>query len=853
MADITSNPADWEPPTPEKLQSLLPQYQITDILGRGGMGAVYKGRQVKLGRDVAIKLLPGTLTGDGDAFNFAARFEQEAKAMASLDHPAIVSVYDFGETSEGQLYFVMEFIDGMDIHQYLHHHDGTLPQEQALAIVCHVLDALDYAHDRGIVHRDIKPANVLLNREGRVKIADFGLAKTLAAAGDEPVAPALTMTNMAMGTPDYAAPEMLEQGGIPDHRVDLYAVGVMLYQLLTGKLPRGNFRKPSELRPELDARLDEIVGKAMEADPDRRYSRASEIRDAINGVLSQQMTRMEPRAGAAKKKVIPERKPTNAAAWWWGLGIGGVTAVGAAILIIGGKEEADSGNQPEIAAVAVEPSPPPVATPKAEPEPKSEPIPTPVPKVASAPSSPRPTEPKPPPEPLPEPPQVAMPAPTPAEPATPPTGSDQRNLSPLADIPGLLLRLNGYVKARGEAVETLAAGYLGALENRLNQAADAGDLPLAKAWREEKVRVETLRAALAEEPSDADALLVAARGRTTLDDLPDDAPEALRTLRGTWIAEREKIRADMEGKLEISLQALETELTQARELDQAEAVLAYRESLGMAASPPATTPTEPSIPSLPTDLDRVTRNAPFQNSLGMKFVPVPGTDTLFCVHETRWRDYAVYADEGNPVAQNWKNQTLDGFVIEDSPGEHPVVNMTWQDAKAFCDWLSKKEGLTYRLPTDREWSIAVGIGREERWRNDTTPETVSKPADIYPWGGDWPPIKGAGNYRDQSRKTLLPTADTRYLKDYDDGYPTTAPVMRYAANEFGLHDLGGNVWEWCEDWYSEAETDHVLRGGSWGDDDARLLLSSTRQRTHPFNAGHLRTRGFRVVLETTAP
>ncbi|MCP5549719.1 MAG: serine/threonine protein kinase [Akkermansiaceae bacterium] len=156
---------------------MLPQYEIIGIIGRGGMGAVYRGRQAKLDRDVAIKVLPENFTCGEDELNFAARFLQEARAMAKLNHPAIISVYDFGETEEGQLYFVMEFVDGMDIHQYLHHHGGQLPQDQALAIVAHVLDALDYAHGNGIVHRDIKPANVLLNQEGRVKIADFGLAK----------------------------------------------------------------------------------------------------------------------------------------------------------------------------------------------------------------------------------------------------------------------------------------------------------------------------------------------------------------------------------------------------------------------------------------------------------------------------------------------------------------------------------------------------------------------------------------------------------------------------------------------------------------------------------------------------
>jgi serine/threonine protein kinase len=209
----TNHPSDggWEPPLPEDLQKMLPQYEITGIIGRGGMGAVYKARQKNLDRVVAIKLLPESFTRGNDELKFAARFKQEARAMAKLDHPAIVSVFDFGETEQDQLYFVMEFIDGMDIHQYLSQHGGVLPQDHALSIAAHVLDALEYAHNHGIVHRDIKPANILLNHEGRVKIADFGLAKSFTESEDSS-APALTMTGMALGTPDFVAPEALDCG-----------------------------------------------------------------------------------------------------------------------------------------------------------------------------------------------------------------------------------------------------------------------------------------------------------------------------------------------------------------------------------------------------------------------------------------------------------------------------------------------------------------------------------------------------------------------------------------------------------------------------------------------------------------
>ncbi|MCK5923437.1 MAG: serine/threonine protein kinase, partial [Methylococcales bacterium] len=296
----------WEPPSVAELQAMLPQYEILGIIGRGGMGAVYKARQAKLKRDVAIKLLPELLTqGEDDVFKYAARFELEAQAMASLDHPAIVSVHDFGETERGQLYFVMEFIDGMDIHQYLREHGGILPQEHALSIAVHVLSALEYAHQNGVVHRDIKPANILLNREGRVKIADFGLAKTFTESTASS-APALTMPNIAFGSPDFVAPEVFDQNRKLDHRADLYAVGVMLYQMLTGTLPRGQFKLPSELNSQLDPRLDQIIDQSLQADPLDRYSSAGELHQALHPIITSPMTRLE--MGADVEDIVVKAK-----------------------------------------------------------------------------------------------------------------------------------------------------------------------------------------------------------------------------------------------------------------------------------------------------------------------------------------------------------------------------------------------------------------------------------------------------------------------------------------------------------------------------------------------------------------
>ncbi len=270
----------WTPPTVEELQALLPQYEITAMLGHGGMGAVYKGRQKSLDRVVAIKILPPGLE-NSDA-KFVERFQNEARTMAKLNHPGIVAVYDFGETAEGQLYFVMEYVDGTDVAKMIQS-SGKLPQDYALAITAHVCDALAYAHGFGVVHRDIKPANILVNMQGQIKVADFGLAK----ADDPAQTSGLTKTGYAMGTPDYVSPEALIMGSSIDGRADLYAVGVMLYQMLTGEIPRGLFQMPNvRTKGETDPRFDAIISKAMQTDREARYQTASELRKALDVILT---------------------------------------------------------------------------------------------------------------------------------------------------------------------------------------------------------------------------------------------------------------------------------------------------------------------------------------------------------------------------------------------------------------------------------------------------------------------------------------------------------------------------------------------------------------------------------------
>ncbi len=365
----------FNPPPVAELAPLFPQLEILELIGKGGMGAVYKARQKQLDRIVALKILP---PGIGDDPAFAERFAREAKALAKLNHPGIVTLYEFGVAAGilpavepgfqpggksiasttrvensgvaasssanpgGKMppstaakmaaatplyFFLMEFVDGVNLRQLLH--AGRISPREALAIVPQICDALQFAHDQGIVHRDIKPENILLDRRSRVKVADFGLAKivgaergsvsrsgaesgnatepprslatSLSAAGHRPALRDLTDTGKVMGTPNYMAPEQVSHPADVDHRADIYALGVVFYQMLTGELPGKRLAPPSS-KVRIDVRLDEVVLRALEKNPELRYQQVSEVKTCVETIVG---STTDP---AGEPKTLPNRR-----------------------------------------------------------------------------------------------------------------------------------------------------------------------------------------------------------------------------------------------------------------------------------------------------------------------------------------------------------------------------------------------------------------------------------------------------------------------------------------------------------------------------------------------------------------
>jgi formylglycine-generating enzyme required for sulfatase activity len=255
-----------------------------------------------------------------------------------------------------------------------------------------------------------------------------------------------------------------------------------------------------------------------------------------------------------------------------------------------------------------------------------------------------------------------------------------------------------------------------------------------------------------------------------------------------------------------------------------------------------------------TNIGAATKEAPFVNSLGMKFVPVPGMQTLFSVWDTRVQDYAAYAGAKKLKDRSWVMEQQDGVPVSREP-DYPVVGVNWDDAKAFCQWLTEKEsaegklpkGMQYRLPTDEEWSRAVGLPMED---GATPQERNGKNGVDFPWGISFPPSKAkVGNYADAALHESFPSL--KWLEGYTDGSATTSPVGAFAPNEYGLYDMGGNVWQWCEDLFEPGSIDHVLRGAAWDDAARTNLLLSRRIHLTPGNRSN--HSGFRCVLANDVP
>ena len=360
---VTSGRPRLTPPSLEELAPHFPELELQGELGHGGMGVVFLARQAHLDRLVALKVLPPEIAEDP---SFQQRFAQEARALAKLQHPNVVAIYDFGQRGP-YAFLLMEYIDGVNLRELMS--GRPLPPETALAIVPALCDALQYAHERGIVHRDVKPENILIaglpkpsphsdndgtKQDGtendaaaerspqpasetptprlHVKIADFGLARVLAELEGAIPSTRLTGTRQVMGTPHYMAPEQFERPREADHRVDVFALGVVFYEMLTGRLPLGRFEPPSESSP-VGPRVDHVVLKSLEREPQRRYDSTASVRNDLES--DEPLPDPEPAAARAQP---PHDETVRQTVERWARG-------GASSLVSGVRSAGDEANQ----------------------------------------------------------------------------------------------------------------------------------------------------------------------------------------------------------------------------------------------------------------------------------------------------------------------------------------------------------------------------------------------------------------------------------------------------------------------------------------------------------------------------
>ncbi len=290
--DAGTTSARQAPPSLAEVAAAFPGFEVIGLAGVGGMGFVYRVRSRSDGRESALKLLPAALAAEPA---FVERFEREARTLARLQHPNIVAVHGFGRAG-GFCYLLMEFVEGANLRQAMR--SARFSPAEALALVPQLCDALQYAHSQGILHRDIKPENILLDARGVPKIADFGIAK-LFGGPESPDHFTLTQTGQRVGTPHYMAPEQIERPGSVDHRADIYSLGVVLYELLTGELPLGRFPAPS-VKAALDARIDEIVFRALSKERELRQQSARQVRHEVESLES---TPARPKAASPSRSV----------------------------------------------------------------------------------------------------------------------------------------------------------------------------------------------------------------------------------------------------------------------------------------------------------------------------------------------------------------------------------------------------------------------------------------------------------------------------------------------------------------------------------------------------------------------
>lgn len=789
------------------------RYRLQAKLGEGGMGSVFRARRMFIEDFVAIKFIRPDFLANAE---IRQRFYQEAQVAARIKHPNVVSVYDFGETAEGLVYFVMEFLEGMSLGQRIAKH-GPLTLDRVLELGTQICAALACMLANNVIHRDLKPDNIMLVKDEHgnemVKVVDFGVAKILESNAR------LTRYQARIGSPVYSSPEQY-LGKTVDHRTDLYSLGVIFYECLTGQVP---FDSPNEnelisaIVDKIPPRLDDIlvgfpsgmadlVQQLLAKNPTQRSSSAAEVGKCL------QRLRQDPQAQQVFRfNRKPEKRPAEVNAPFAG--------EFAALANL-------SSDEPPVAdkAIASQNSPAASKSPVNYGELKQR-----APSTNGAArlrAKRRKTY------------RVWQSALITAgfiiaasfltwailrEPAAQAFAMQQmRHFLNLADrfVTEKELSTGSAPQPETErAAVNLVQRANAAPTNSVNAGAPASNAP---AKSEQTTANNTTLAQRARPPAAANQLETLALSR------PETARPATPRANGNAISESNA---------------------------RAKNLLASRQLFSNTpARPTANDLTKLAIPERMVLIQATAFRGEFPpNQNGAAGAPqVALGDFLIGKHEVTNREYLAFVEATGKHYPEWMDpkskyhylKGTDGFYKQLGRGlydpNHPVVGVSWEDAVEYCNWLSQNSPLKYRLPTEEEWELAARGGRSER---------------KYSWGDGVPQLANGGNIADESLKKVFPDWPVIW-RDYDDRYAFTAPVGKFGANAAGVCDMTGNVWEWCSGWFAAANpqnqngaavpigTERVIRGGSWSDTATKLQISNRRGIAPTFRSNNL---GFRVA------
>jgi formylglycine-generating enzyme required for sulfatase activity len=752
------------------------KYRLEGKLGEGGMGSVFRARRLFIDDFVAIKFVrPEVLINP----EFRRRFYQEARVAARIKHPNVVTVHDFGETPDGLVYLVMEFLEGMSLGELLKK-NGALALEHTIAIGLQICEALYCMHENNVIHRDLKPDNIMLIQDGKgfevVKVVDFGVAKLLESNAR------LTRYQARIGSPVYCSPEQY-LGEPVDHRTDLYGLGIVFYECLSGHVPFDAMNE-TELRAailhKMPLRLDEkisgvsghmaeLVQWLLAKSPDDRPRHAAEVTKwlmSLRRAAKAQRVDLSPlRAAASLAEATAEKKVQEKKQW------------------------------------------PPAETIRAQ--------------------SQRSPEKK-----------RAF-------------GKPTAILLGFVVLASLLIWKILQIPAASMYISTIMASAKALVLNEKKPRLANRPVPVSPRTGEKENTPATAKPSATENaPNPGMINPTQASPSVASSAQPNLRSESTRPSVEPTVANRTAANNTSKNSGAAGRRPPKPE-----KRAPANRLLADKTSVSAKTGAPKT-------PVIPPGMVLVKETEFMRGDVFGDGNPnekpahrVRVASFLIGQYEVTNREYLTFVKATGANMPEWMNpaskyhyQTgADRFYQKLGPAlyslDHPVVGVSWQDAVKYCEWLSKQGPLKYRLPTEAEWELAARGGNN-----------MIK----YSWGNSTPLLALGGNVGDEALKKIFPDWPIIW-RDYNDGYPYTAPVGKFGANAWRIYDVTGNVWEWCGDWYDEnyyqkqewdrpagptQGAEKAIRGGSWNDTPAKLRLSFRRSAPPTFRSNNL---GFRVA------